>query len=508
MPDEVEQKPETARTSRLSEVTRREGQFTDETKQTTWNEATEKNRMSKHHSATHECLSDTQIADLKQRGLAEKFEIIGLTDDTGAKETGTVTEYTPQEIIKNKSFALGLEYEDKQDNRSAYQKLMDFTQAAGKHATNQDEWTSYIQGELDKMIGVGEGLNIAKEQTKGAVVAGWNALTDGTVAHFLAKPNAINDPLFHAVGGALTAMAEDPNAANHALERVGNIIISGSERYSALPNREKGHVIGETMFAMVNPEGSTEGGELALKIADRVATHVDATVMKAIQQSMKAAEEAAKTSPEIAQEMKQMLQNYLREKGLTGPELEYAGVPKGYFDELKLSARGDNYFAMSSEGESSAAGSAFRRDHDPYCELHPKGWRKSHINADGDLVPANPEGKYKGQEMTVCHHLDGGWNAKCKGSSPFTSFSAEDGSVISRYGDYLIKLDLNGLKDAKNAGLVKADILELPDILKAIDEAPGFSEIAKNKHRKWAIRDNEILIKGVIPGRFITVEKL
>mgnify|MGYP006885818543 CR=1 FL=1 len=153
-------------------------------------------------------------------------------------------------------------------------------------------------------------------------------------------------------------------------------------------------------------------------------------------------------------------------------------------------------------------GSAFRRDNDPYSEVHPKGWRKSHLNADGDLVPANPEGKYNGQEMTVCHHLDGGWNKNCKGSSPFTSFSAEDGSVISRYGDYLLKLDLNALKDTKTAGLIEVDILELPDILKAIDEAPGFSEIAKNKHRKWAVRDNEILIKGIVPGRFITVEKL
>lgn len=235
---------------------------------------------------------------------------------------------------------------------------------------------------------------------------------------------------------------------------------------------------------------------------------VDDTVMKAIQQSLKASAEAAKTSPEVAMEMKQMLQNYLREKGLSVSEFEYAGVPKGYFDNITSKKKGDNYFAMSAEGEQSTGGSAFRRDHDPYSELHPKGWRKSHINKAGDLVPANPEGKYNGKDMTVCHHLDGGWNKKCKSSSPFTSFSAEDGSVITRYGDYLVKLDLKALKQAKNAALVDVEILELPDILKAIDEAPGFSDIAKNKHRTWAIRDNEILIKGTIPGRFITVEML
>lgn len=349
--DEVEQKPEGAQALRPSEVTRREGQFTDESKQGTWNKATEDYRFTKRQSATHECLTDEQIADLERRGLGQKFEITGLTKpgNGSAEDTGTVTDYQPKEKVKNTSFALGMNYEEGRDTRSAYEKMTDFARAAGRRAADPEGWKTYIQGELDKMIGVGEGLNIAKEQTKGAVAAGWKALTDGTVANFLAKPNAINDPLFHAVGGALTAMAEDPNAVNHALERVGTTIMNASERYSALPNREKGHVIGETMFGLANPEGSTEGGELALKIADGVATHVDAAVMKTIQQSLKAAEEAAKSSPEVAQEMKQMLQNYLRGKGLTGPELEYAGVPRGYFEGLEAAKPDDHVLFMKGD---------------------------------------------------------------------------------------------------------------------------------------------------------------
>lgn len=349
--EEGEKNLEGAKALRPSEVARREGQFTDENKQGTWNKATEDYRTSKRQSATHECLTDEQIADLERRGLGQKFEITGLfgPGNGSAEDTGTVTDYKPQEVAKNTSFALGMNYEEGRDTRSVYQKMTDFARAAGRRAADPEGWKSYIQGELDKMIGVGEGLNIAKENTKGAVVAGWSALTDGTVANFLAKPNAINDPLFHAVGGALTAMAEDPNTVNQALERVGTTIMNASERYSALPNREKGHVIGETMFGLVNPEGSTEGGELALKIADGVASHVDAAVMKAIQQSLKAAEEAAKTSPEIAQEMKQMLQNYLRDKGLTGPELEYAGVPKGYFDGLGTPKPDDHVLLMKGD---------------------------------------------------------------------------------------------------------------------------------------------------------------
>lgn len=349
--EEGEKNLERAKVLRPSEVSRREGQFTDENKQGEWTKATESNRVTNRQSATHECLTDEQIADLERRGLGQKFEITGLSGpgNGSAEDTGTVTDYRPQEVAKNQSFALGMDYEDKRDHRSVYKKMTEFAQAAGKRAADPEGWKSYIQGELDKMIGVGEGLNIAKDSTKGAVAAGWNALTDGTVATCLAKPNAINDPLFHAVGGALTAMAEDPNAVNQALERVGVTILNASERYSALPNREKGHVIGETMFGLANPEGSTEGGELALKIADGVATHVDAAVMKTIQQSLKAAEEAAKSSPEVAQEMKQMLQNYLRGKGLTGPELEYAGVPKGYFDGLETAKPDDHVLFMKGD---------------------------------------------------------------------------------------------------------------------------------------------------------------
>lgn len=172
-----------------------------------------------------------------------------------AEDTGTVIDYKPQEVAKNKSFALGMDYEEQRDTRSVYEKLADFGRAAAKRAADPEGWKAYIQGELDKMLGVAEGLNIAKDSTKAGLVAGWNALTDGTVAKFLSKPNAINDPLFNAVGVALTAMEENPNTVTHALERIGTTIMNASERYSALPNREKGHVIGETMFALIGPEG-------------------------------------------------------------------------------------------------------------------------------------------------------------------------------------------------------------------------------------------------------------
>lgn len=272
--EQGEQNLEQTNITKPSELSRREGQFTEQSKQKDFTDATEPHRKSQKESATHECLTPGEIADLERRGLGQKFEITGLTSsgNGSAEDTGTVIDYKAKEIAKNKSFALGMDYEDQRDNRSVYEKLTDFAQDAGNRAADPEGWKSYIQGELDKMIGVGEGWNIAKEQTKGAAIIGWNALTDGTVASFLAKPNAINDPLFHAVGGALTALAENPSAVNQALERIGITIMNTSERYSTLTGREKGHVIGETMFGLVNPEGNVEAGEMALRFVDGVAT--------------------------------------------------------------------------------------------------------------------------------------------------------------------------------------------------------------------------------------------
>ena len=169
-----------------------------------------------------------------------------------------------------------------------------------------------------------------------------------------AQPNAMNDPLFHAVGGALDAMAKDPNATNKALDSLGTIVMNASENYTAAPNREKGHVIGETMFALVNPEGSAEAGEAALKVANKVATRVDAVVMDGIKKSLQVTEDLAKTSPGMAQQSKQMLLEYTQKLGLSAQEMELAGIPKGYFDgmqPLPSAAKSDNFFVMSKAEE-------------------------------------------------------------------------------------------------------------------------------------------------------------
>ncbi len=204
-------------------------------------------------------------------------------DVTQLDEDGRPIHADRPEQTGPKNFSLAIAYNQ---TESPSQKLADFVTAAATRAMDAQARSAYIQGQLDKVIGVAEGLNIAKEQVKDSARVAWTALTDGTVAQFLAKANAINDPLFKTVGNALDAMARDPNATNHILEKLGVTLLAANEQYNGLPNREKGRVIGETMFAMVNPEGSSKAGEAAMKMGDQLATHVDETVIDAIQNDL------------------------------------------------------------------------------------------------------------------------------------------------------------------------------------------------------------------------------
>jgi hypothetical protein len=103
------------------------------------------------------------------------------------------------------------------------------------------------------------------------------------LVHFLSEPNAINDPLFKAVSGTLDIMEKDPNAVNNVLNLVGQETLRSSEKYSSMSDREKGRFIGEVMFGMVNPEGSTEAGALTLGIANKAARGSDRAAARGIE---------------------------------------------------------------------------------------------------------------------------------------------------------------------------------------------------------------------------------
>jgi hypothetical protein len=282
-----------------------------------------------------EALKQEQERSYKTAGYGDPNEPVGKAARQPTEQAArtTDTDYKPLKTGDH-SYALGVNRQETPDARTPGEKLQDFMQAAAKRATDPEGWKAWAQGEINQFGGIGSGLNEAKDETKTAVAAGWKAMTDGTVVEFLSQPNAINAPVFKTVQNAFEAMSKDPEATNKALEALGKVVMKASEGYSNLPDGEKGKVIGKVMFGMINPEGDLKDAEAALKIGDQVAIHVDKLVTRTVEQSLKTVEELAKSSPEIAQQTKQMLYDFLKSKGLTPQEYEYAGVPKGYFDGL------------------------------------------------------------------------------------------------------------------------------------------------------------------------------
>ena len=290
--------------------------------------------------------SDGSLADRRKLIAAQDHSIEIVSDGAVSSRKNRISEKDLQ-APKEKPYV--------QDNRSPGEKLSDFVHAAVKRAEDPESYHRYMQEEIQKFIGIGEGLNTAKEETKSSAVAAWKALNDGTVAKFLSKPENITSPLGRVICTTFDTMAKDPQAANKALAHMGEELLKASNSYTALPPREKGHVIGQTMFAMVNPEGSTEAGEAALKIADNIATHVDAKVMAGVAKSYEAAQELARTAPKAAQHARQMLLDYATKLHLTPEQMRLAGIPDGYFDGMSFSsgaakndiARSENMLAMS-----------------------------------------------------------------------------------------------------------------------------------------------------------------
>jgi hypothetical protein len=164
--------------------------------------------------------------------------------------------------------------------------------------------------------------------------------------------------MYKVICTTLDAMAKDPHATDKALEHMGNELIKASNEYTAMSPRDKGHVIGKVMFGMINPEGSTEAGEAALKIADNVATHVDSKVMAGVTRAYEAAQGLSKTAPKAAGHAKQMLFDYASKLKMSPKQMQLAGIPEGYFDGMSVSSatakgidKSENMLAMASHKE-------------------------------------------------------------------------------------------------------------------------------------------------------------
>lgn len=200
---------------------------------------------------------------------------------------------------------------------------------------NPQEWLQHVDGTF--------AAGAQAVRPTGRWMSTQNAVTDSLVSIGPALDNAVN----YYANTSADQVASDIQAV---LNNVGDLL----DRTLSYPHtpEERAKTAGSVIpFAFADGIG-TEGQSATLKTADAIATHVDNSVMQAIEQSMKTIDAVAETAPDVAQQTKQMLYEYLKGKGLTGPELEYAGIPRGYFDGIEPPTRiGDNCFAMSKADE-------------------------------------------------------------------------------------------------------------------------------------------------------------
>jgi len=136
------------------------------------------------------------------------------------------------------------------------------------------------------------------------------------------------------------------------------------------------------------------------------------------------------------------------------------------------------------------------------------GSRKSHIDAEGNMQPANPSGN-----DSVISHVRGGGK-----DSALTSFKQKK-SVGKKYGDQMAEVDIRRLKrDIKNGDVADVEVIEHKQVLKEVDnhvakakkrydDNPSIrnneSLKAANRNRFHVQRDKEVLIKGKIPEEYI-----
>jgi hypothetical protein len=158
--------------------------------------------------------------------------------------------------------------------------------------------------------------------------------------------------------------------------------------------------------------------------------------------------------------------------------------------------------------------------------------KKSHIDSNGDIVPANPENP--GGLQMIYTHVDGNKRlvgSNSKNDSPYTSFSEnlETGFFGSKDMDTsMINLDLDRLRaDIKNKRVNGVKIIEHRTMVKVFDERVRLatiehenaigtdrqSEAKQNLDNAVKALDNttkynEVLIKGVLPKEYFTVSTI
>lgn len=181
-----------------------------------------------------------------------------------------------------------------------------------------------------------------------------------------------------------------------------------------------------------------------------------------------------------------------------------------------------------------------RADENFLSPTNSKNVAKAYINENGDLMPANPDGK-----ATIVEHIRGGTN---KADSPYISFTLDQGlTAVKNYGGRKIRINLDRLlKDIESGQITSTKVISQteiqPEFISRIENnlgrrldqvyldklqaaamdnnisvseriieemTAGLSKSKTGKIQKDVIslfntmRDNEFLIEGILPKDYI-----
>lgn len=147
----------------------------------------------------------------------------------------------------------------------------------------------------------------------------------------------------------------------------------------------------------------------------------------------------------------------------------------------------------------------YRGDRAPYAPTNSYGRNKSYINEVGDLVPANPAGVFNGRPVDIVEHINPTAHPRAKCFSPYTSFSESARHAVAEYGKSKITLNLEALRnDIKSGALQNVEIIDQANMARHIEKSK-YGELFKQSAFNDARAEREVLIKGIIPKKYLTV---
>ena len=260
-----------------------------------------------------------------------------------------------------------------------------------------------------------------------------------------------------------------------------------NEHWQKLPPREQERIKAELITqlladGLIGAAGTQSIGKANkfTEVIDTVAENVNKTLVTSKEKIKRAAAKLSNTIDELVQP--------IADTG-TGIKMK---VPKA--DDL----------ALKMEGQQPSK--AYRGDDKYKSKVSELGRLKSYINEHGDLVPADITGIYNGRPVDVVDHVCGYFYDKAKTHSPFTSLTIKEGLIV-KFGNEKITVNLDNLRKAiKQQEIAGTEIIEHDELLELIKNSHQ-SEHKKRRAIKYATKEHEMLVKGVIPARFLEIGK-